>query len=320
MKSTQIAVVMLNLGGPERTADVRSFLYNLFSDRLIIRLGPPFMQRPLAWWIAKKRAPKSQAFYEQIGGGSPLNKITRQQGKSLEKQLAVYGNFRVCMAMRYWHPFAREVLPDMIESGVTKIVALTLYPHYSVATTGSSIRDLHDCLAELPQKVEVAEISSWPEQPDYINCLAREITVALQQEFEAEIVYSAHSLPVKFIAEGDPYLEHLQLTIAALEKQTGKKGHLCFQSRSGPVQWLAPSTPDTIQRLARKGCRSIVMVPISFVSDHVETLGEIDIQYRQLAESLGLKFSRTAALNDNESFICGLKKLVIKACQEKMWL
>ncbi|NOX26329.1 MAG: ferrochelatase [Deltaproteobacteria bacterium] len=320
MKSTQIAVVLLNLGGPERTADVRSFLYNLFSDRLIIRLGPSFMQRPLAWWIAKKRAPKSQVFYEQIGGGSPLNKITRQQGKALAAQLAVHGSFRVCMAMRYWHPFAREVLPDIVRSGVTKIVALTLYPHYSAATTGSSMRDLHDCLAELPQKVEVVEISSWPEQPDYINCLARKITAVLQQESAAEIVYSAHSLPAKFIAEGDPYLEHLQLTIAALEKQTGKKGHLCFQSRSGPVQWLAPSTPDTIQRLAHEGCRNIVMVPLSFVSDHVETLCEIDIQYRQLAEGLGMKFSRTAALNDEESFIGGLKKLVIKACKERMWL
>jgi ferrochelatase len=320
MKSTQIAVVLLNLGGPERTADVRPFLYNLFSDRLIIRLGPPFMQKPLAWWIARKRAPKSQTFYEQIGGGSPLNEITRCQGEALERQLAARGDFRVHMAMRYWHPFAREVLPDIVGCGVTKIVALTLYPHYSIATTGSSIRDLHDCLAELPQKVEVAEITSWPEQPDYIDCLAREIGAALARNPEAEIVYSAHSLPAKFIAEGDPYLEHLQLTIAALEKQTRHKGHLCFQSRSGPVQWLEPSTPDTIQRLARENCKSIVMVPLSFVSDHVETLCEIDIQYRQLAEGLGMKFTRTAAPNTDETFIHGLQKLIVTACRERNWL
>jgi len=320
MKSAQIGVVLLNLGGPERTADVRSFLYNLFSDRLIIRLGPAFMQKPIAWWIAKRRAPKSQVFYEQIGGGSPLNKITRQQGQALEGQLAADGNFKVCMAMRYWHPFAQEVLPEIVNSGVTKLVALTLYPHYSVATTGSSILDLHDCLSKLPQQVEVAEIASWPEQPDYINCLSQKIMAAMRQDSEAEIVYSAHSLPVKFIDEGDPYLDHLNLTIAALEKQTGKKGHLCFQSRSGPVEWLAPSTPDTIQQLAREGCKSIIMVPISFVSDHVETLCEIDIQYRQLAEGLGMKFARTAALNTEQAFITGLKKLVIKACQEKKWL
>jgi ferrochelatase len=320
MNDERIAVVLLNLGGPERTADVRSFLYNLFSDRLIIRLGPPFMQKPLAWWIAKRRAPKSQVFYEQIGGGSPLNEITRQQGQALEGQLKKAGDFKVCMAMRYWHPFAQEVIPDIVASGVTKLVALTLYPHYSIATTGSSIRDLDDCLVKLPQRVEVAEIASWPEQPEYINCLAQKITAALQQDTDAELVYSAHSLPVKFIDEGDPYLDHLKLTIAALEKQTGKNGHLCFQSRSGPVEWLAPSTPDTIERLADEGCKSIVMVPLSFVSDHVETLCEIDIQYRQLAEDLGMKFVRTAALNTDEAFITGLKKMVIKACNEKNWL
>ncbi len=320
MTTEKIGVVLLNLGGPERTADVRSFLYNLFSDRLIIRLGPPFMQKPLAWWIAKRRAPKSQVFYEQIGGGSPLNEITRQQGLALEEQLAKDGNFKVCMAMRYWHPFAQEVIPDLVKSGVSKLVALTLYPHYSVATTGSSIRDLAECLAKLPAKVEVAEIASWPEQPDYINCLAESVGELLAADSQAEIVYSAHSLPAKFIAEGDPYLDHLKLSITALEKQTGKKGHLCFQSRSGPVEWLAPSTPETIQRLADTGCKSIIMIPLSFVSDHVETLCEIDIQYRQLAEGLGMKFKRTEALNTKAAFITGLKKLVIEACKEKNWL
>ncbi|MFW8601133.1 ferrochelatase [Desulfobacterota bacterium M19] len=319
MNQETTGVILLNLGGPERTADVQSFLYNLFSDRLIIRLGPPFMQKPLAWWIARRRAPKSRTFYEQIGGGSPLNRITRAQGEALAAQLAAHGPFKVGMVMRYWHPFAREVLPDFIRAGVKRLIALTLYPHYSIATTGSSIRDLHECLAALPggNEIEVTEITSWPEQEDYINCLASFINKARRGREDSEIIYSAHSLPAKFIADGDPYLDHLRLTIAALEQKTGLKGHLCFQSRSGPVEWLSPSTPETIQRLAARNCRGLIVVPLSFVSDHVETLCEIDIQYRQLAEKLGMDFIRIPALNTEKAFIAGLKKLVIKACQTK---
>ncbi|HFQ82254.1 MAG TPA: ferrochelatase [Desulfobacterales bacterium] len=318
MSQDTTGVILLNLGGPERTADVRPFLYNLFADRLIIRLGPPFMQRPLAWWIARRRAPKSRVFYERIGGGSPLNRITRAQGEALAAQLAGDGSFKVGMAMRYWHPFAQEVLPDFIKAGVKRLIALTLYPHYSIATTGSSIRDLRDCLTTLPggKEIEVTEITSWPEQEDYINCLTRLINETRQGREDSEIIYSAHSLPAKFIADGDPYLDHLRLTIAALERKTGIKGHLCFQSRSGPVEWLTPSTPDTIRRLAAQNCRGLIVVPLSFVSDHVETLYEIDIQYRQLAEDLGMKFARIPALNTEKAFISGLKKLVIKACQE----
>ena len=135
-----------------------------------------------------------------------------------------------------------------------------------------------------------------------------------------EVVYSAHSLPVKFIQEGDPYVDHLKRTIAAVEAKTGKQGHLCFQSRSGPVEWLAPSTPETIEKLAQQGCRRIVMVPISFVSDHVETLCEIDIQYRDLAASLGVELVRTRSLNTDPAFIAGLKGLVLSSCQAKGWL
>jgi len=347
-----ICVLLLNLGGPERVDDVRPFLYNLFSDRLIIRLGPAFLQRPIAWMIAKRRAPKSQGYYRQIGGGSPLNAITADQCRALETSLAAHAPFRVGMVMRYWHPFAAEVLPGLLAQGVSKFVALTLYPHYSIATTGSSLRDLREYLAGQPQAVEVLEIDSWPDNPAYVDCLAERITEGLCRELplstsldgveaapppplpspasggggdlevdgRGEVVYSAHSLPVKFIQEGDPYVDHLKRTIAAVEAKTGKQGHLCFQSRSGPVEWLAPSTPETIEKLARQGCRRIVMVPISFVSDHVETLCEIDIQYRDLAASLGVELVRTRSLNTDPAFIAGLKGLVLSSCQAKGWL
>ncbi len=321
LNQEKIGVVLLNLGGPARVEDVRPFLYNLFSDRMIIRLGPSFMQKPLAWWIAKRRAPKSQEYYRKIGGGSPLNKITAEQGRALEKELSSHGNFKVSMAMRYWKPYAETVLTDFVAQGISKIVALTLYPHYSIATTGSSLRDLKEKNNLLLKPIDIAEIDSWQTEPDYIDCLVQRVKQGVSEAPErTEVVYSAHSLPVKFINEGDPYLKHLKETIAAIEQRTGVVGHLCFQSRSGPVEWLSPSTPETIDMLAKNGCRRILMVPISFVSDHVETLCEIDIQYKEQAVGLGMEFARTSSLNTDPTFIGSLKRLVARDCRAKGWI
>ena len=277
------------------------------------------MQKPLAWWIAKKRAPKSQGYYRQIGGGSPLNQITAQQCEALEQALRVDGSFRVVMAMRYWKPYAKEVLAELAARGVKRLIALTLYPHYSIATTGSSLRDLQDVMAAMPEQFELAKIAFWPDQRAYVDCLVQRIQKGLSEKEGTEVVYSAHSLPVKFIDEGDPYLDHLKRTIRAIEDKTGVRGHLCFQSRSGPVEWLSPSTPDTIEALAKKGCKRMLMVPISFVSDHVETLCEIDIQYKELAAGFGVELERTPSLNDDPGFIKALKELVLAACHEKGW-
>ncbi len=318
----QIGVLLLNLGGPDRLQDVESFLFNLFSDRQIIRLSPfPFLQRPLARFIANRRAPKSRKAYKQIGGGSPLKKITGQQGAALETFLGRVGSFKVGMAMRYWYPSADEVLQEFGQNGITKIVALTLYPHYSLATTGSSIIDLEKAAAKLPYRFDITTVTSWPDQQEYINCLVRSIRREVGKiAGQATVVYSAHSLPVKFIEEGDPYLDDLAKTITAIEEQTGIRGRLCFQSRSGPVEWLAPSTPDTLAKLAEQGVKDVVMVPISFVSDHVETLYEIDIQYRELATDLGMRLHRTDSLNTEPEFIRCMAKLVILASYDKSWL
>ena len=309
------AIILLNLGGPEKLDDVRPFLYNLFSDRQIIQLGPPFLQKPIAWWIAKTRAPKSRGFYQQIGGGSPLNTITAQQCQALEDELHKDGPFKVFMAMRYWQPYANEILAKIEAAGFKKIIALTLYPHYSIATTGSSLTDLHATAKAMGAEFDIVEIREWPEQEQYINCLAQRIVSALREsDIKTEVVYSAHSLPVKFIEEGDPYVDHLNKTIQAIEMKSGTKGHLCFQSKSGPVEWLAPSTPEMIEQLAKTGCERIVMVPISFVSDHVETLCEIDIQYRELIEKNGMQLRRTDSLNTDPEFILGLAQLVREHC------
>lgn len=314
-----IGVILLNMGGPESLADVEPFLFNLFSDRGIIRLSPfPFLQKTIARKIAKKRAPKSSESYRLIGGGSPLARITAEQGKALEEQLNKAGSFKVRMAMRYWHPFASETLKMFEQAGINKIVALTLYPHYSKATTGSSLEDLRKIAQSFGSAFQIVEIPSWPDQPGYVASLAETIRQGLEQfgDTTPQVVYSAHSLPVKFIEEGDPYLDHIRRTIAAVEKELGISGKLCFQSRSGPVRWLTPSTPEMLEELAAQGCRDILMVPISFVSDHVETLYEVDIQYRQMAEGLGMRLERAASLNTLPSFVACLKDLVLDACRK----
>ncbi|AGF78483.1 ferrochelatase [Desulfocapsa sulfexigens DSM 10523] len=313
MTIEQTGVVLLNMGGPEKLADVRPFLYNLFSDRDIIRLGPSFMQKPLAWLIAKRRAPKSMRTYEKIGGGSPLTTITSDQAKALQNALREHGNYTVVCAMRYWYPDSDSALKKLADKGITTIIALALYPHYSCATTGSSVQELKRAISRSGNDFSLRVIESWPTQPEFIQTLAHNIleTANSFTPDQPQVVYSAHSLPVSFIDEGDPYVDHIKATITEIEKITNLPGELCFQSKSGPVEWLAPSTPDMLQGLAQKGCKNILMVPISFVSDHVETLYEIDMLYRDQAKALGMRLESSQSLNCNPTFIDGLKNLIL---------
>lgn len=305
-------VILLNMGGPEKPADVAPFLYNLFSDRDIIRLGPRLLQKPLAWIIARKRAPKSLQTYNKIGGGSPLIKITNQQAQALQDALAGDDEYVVTTAMRYWQPTATDALNYMAKQGIEKIIALPLYPHFSKATSGSSLADLRRAAAK--RDVIIKEIHGWPDSRLYVKCFADNIQKGLASftTGKVEVVYSAHSLPTSFINEGDPYLDQLHITIAAIEEITGKTGRLCFQSRSGPVEWLSPSTPEMLELLAAEGCTNILMVPISFVSDHVETLYEINMLYRNMAAEKGMDCRPCESLNTNPLFIQALKELVLK--------
>lgn len=304
----------MNMGGPDTLDNVRPFLYNLFSDREIIKLGPAFLQKFLALIISARRAPKSRAIYAKIGGASPLKDITFRQAKALQQSLSDEGDYIVTVAMRYWPPFADEAIRELLEAGVDRLIALTLYPHYSKATTGSSISQLQQSLLRLAPEIPLTCISSWPVQASYIRVLADNIESGLKMfDTQAvEIVYSAHSLPVSFIHQGDPYVEHINQTIRAIENLTGKRGRLCYQSRSGPVEWLSPSTPEMLETLAKEGCRNILMVPISFVSDHVETLYEINILYREQAAQAGIRLEPCASLNTNPLFIQGLRELVLQ--------
>jgi len=312
----KIGVVLLNMGGPEKLEDVAPFLYNLFSDRDIIRLGPPFMQKPLAWYIARKRAPKSRKTYEKIGGGSPLIRITNEQANALQQMLDGEGDYSVVTAMRYWRPTASDALQRLSQEKVGRIIALPLYPHFSCATSGSSLGDLKRCAGRLKIDTAISEVHGWPDNRRYIQSFAENIQEGLAgfgstSAGEVAIVYSAHSLPTSFIEEGDPYLEQLQISIAKIEEITGYRGRLCFQSRSGPVEWLSPSTPEMIDTLAAEGYKNILMVPISFVSDHVETLYEINMLYRDMARKKGLTCRPCPSLNTKPLFIRSLRDLVI---------
>lgn len=313
-RSKKTGVLLLNMGGPDSVQAVRPFLFNLFSDRKIIRLGPSALQRPIAWMIAKKRAPKSAANYDRIGGRSPLLEITRRQAKALEALLnrSGKGTFICEPGMRYWHPRTPDQLRAFKEKGVERVVGLSMYPHYSMATGGTSIDEFRQAAEELGLGYSVIE--SYPDYPLYIKALGEAIKEGMKQIRDREnfvFLYSAHSLPESMIKQGDPYVKHLKRTIFALEKEQGIRGKLCYQSRSGPVEWLKPATDDMLKAFAEKGAREILCLPISFVSDHIETLYEIDMLYGSMMKELGVRLVRTPSLNESPAYIEALFELVV---------
>jgi ferrochelatase len=329
-----IGVILLNLGGPDSLQAVRPFLYNLFSDREIIRLGPPFLQKPVAWLISFFRSKKAKRLYSLIGGKSPILNITMAQAKALEELLNSSLvtrhsslSFRVFVGMRYWHPFIDEVVPEMHRSGIKRIVALNMYPQYSHATTGSSMSRFKKVLSQYP--MEVFFITSWFNHPLYIEALVDVIKKGLKS-FNSElrtpnselniVLFSAHNLPETLIKEGDPYVEQINGTIKEITKRLNIQWHLSYQSKSGPVKWLEPSTGEMLKRFAEKGFKNILLVPISFVSDHIETLYEIDILYKGIASRLGLSLKRVDSLNTHPLFIEALKDIVMKGLKEKGWI
>lgn len=321
-------IALLNLGGPDSLDAVRPFLYNLFSDREIIRLGPSVLQKPLACLISTIRSKKARDMYGRIGGRSPILDITKAQAQALEKTLNdnVRANgrsplpFKVYIGMRYWRPFIKDMVSNVLKDGIKKLVVLSLYPHYSKATTGSAFGEFKRLIKG--KDIDIRYIEDWYDFPLYTDTLAgliAEGTFDLRGK-GFDILYSAHSLPESFIDEGDPYLGHIEKTIEKVNQRlsaapynlTGIKSHLSFQSRTGPVKWLEPSTEETITRLAEEGCRNLFVVPVSFVSDHIETLYEIDILYKDLAKRHDINLIRCESLNTNEKFIYALKELIIK--------
>ncbi|KAH7668442.1 Ferrochelatase protein [Dioscorea alata] len=324
----KIGVLLLNLGGPEKLHDVQPFLFNLFSDPDIIRLPRlfRFLQRPLAQLISVFRAPKSKEGYVAIGGGSPLRRITEEQACALKEALKEKKvNANVYVAMRYWHPFTEKAIHQIKKDNVTKLVVLPLYPQFSISTSGSSIKllmrifreDAH--FAQLP----ISIIESWYQREGYIKSMADLIENELSKFVnpqEVMIFFSAHGVPVSYVEDaGDPYRDQMEDCINLIMDELKSRGignphTLAYQSRVGPVQWLKPYTDEVLVELGQQGVKSLLAVPISFVSEHIETLEEIDMEYKHLALESGIEnWGRVPALGCTSSFISDLADAVIEA-------
>ena len=317
---SRVGIVLLNLGGPERIQDVGPFLYNLFSDPEIIRLPIPALQKPLAWLISTLRSNKSQEAYRSIGGGSPLRRITDQQARELQSLLRQREvDATTYVAMRYWHPFTESAVADMKADGIEQVVVLPLYPHFSISTSGSSFRELQrlrqgdERFAQLPLRA----IRSWHDHPGYLKAMAqlieREIDACVDPS-TAHVFFSAHGVPKSYVEEaGDPYQKEIESCAELIMKTLGRDNPwtLAYQSRVGPVEWLQPYTEEALEELGEKGVKELVVVPISFVSEHIETLEEIDIEYREIATEAGVSnFRRVPALDTDPTFIASLADLV----------
>jgi ferrochelatase len=319
----RIGVLLFNLGGPETLEEVRPFLFNLFADPDIIRLPWRALQKPLAWLISTQRHKKSRGYYEQIGGGSPLRRITEEQARALEAALASRNiNARAYVGMRYWKPFIEEALDQIMRDQIDHLVILPLYPQFSVSTTGSSLNRMHAISEETGQRLPpTSVVCSYEADANYIDSMAAAALEELalfpnQDASQTHILFSAHSVPVRYISEGDPYLAQTKRTVELMMQRLGmhRPHTLSFQSKVGPVEWLTPATNVTIPKLAREGVSQLMLVPVSFVSEHSETLYEMDILYRAAAAEAGIaQYRRVPTMNCRTDFIEALAELVERA-------
>ena len=321
-RTRRVGVVLFQLGGPDTPAAIEPFLYNLFCDPDIIDF--PFARigrKPLAKLISTTRARKVQHHYASIGGASPIRRFTEQQAQALEIELNNRGlDARCFVAMRYWHPFTAEAIEQLQNADCQEVVLLPLYPQYSCTTTGSS---LNEWRRQFQMDIPVHTVSPFYRHPMYLDAMIEKVDEVLSR-FEAreapELVFSAHGVPLSIIEKGDPYQSQIEETVRLLVERGGWRNHhrLCYQSKVGASKWLQPSLHRTLRDLAAEKIWEVCIVPIAFVSDHVETLGEIDREARESAYDLGFtQFEMSAGLNDSPTFIAALGQLVLEVLDEK---
>ncbi len=317
----RVAVILFQLGGPDTLAAIEPFLFNLFCDPDIIDF--PFARigrKPLAKLVSAARARKVQHHYATIGGASPIRRFTECQAAALEAELNLRGlDARCFVAMRYWHPFTREAIAQLHAAECDEVVLLPLYPQYSSTTTGSS---LNEWQRHFRDDIPVHNVEPFYRHPMYLDAVIEKVEEALSRfpvPERPEIVFSAHSVPLSVIAKGDPYQRHIEETVRLLMQRARwpNPHRLCYQSKVGASKWLQPSLHRTLRDLAAANTKEVCVVPIAFVSDHVETLGEVDHEAREEARKLGItQFEMSAGLNDSPKFISALAQLAFEALED----
>lgn len=334
---SKTAVVLFNLGGPDSLESVQPFLFNLFNDPAIIGL-PTIFRQPLASFISRRRAPHAQGIYEEMGGKSPIVENTEAQARALEGALAAHGQAKVFFAMRYWHPMTEVVARDVAEYKPDHIILLPLYPQFSTTTTGSSLKEWKRAARAIGLTAPTSAICCYPTETKFIAAHTELIATYVEEAKHhgaPRVLFSAHGLPEKIICKGDPYQTQIEATTRAVVEKLNIPGLdyvNCYQSRVGPMKWIGPSTKDEILRAGKDGV-PVVLVPIAFVSEHSETLVELDIEYADLAHEHGVdRYYRVPTLSTSAHFIAALADLCLKLgadtaltshlgkrCCEKQW-
>ena len=310
------AIVLFNLGGPDSLENVEPFLFNLFNDPAILNL-PKLIRYPLAKLISKKRAPIARKIYQEIGGSSPILKLTIDQANSLENSLNAKQNnteYKTFVVMRCWHPRASQTIQEVKKFDPNETILLPLYPQYSAATSGSSLLEWKEIASKNNLNIITKTICCYPEDKKFIKAHSKLIMEKIKDLNNFKLIFSAHGLPEKNIKKGDPYQWQTEQTVKKIMdeiKNVNADYILSYQSRVGPLKWIGPSTNDIIIQTSKSG-KCIVLVPIAFVSEHSETLVELDIEYKKLAEENGCKnYTRIPALGINKLFIKSLTQMII---------
>ncbi len=319
----KIGVVLLNLGGPLSTSDIEEFLFNLFMDPYIIEIPiGGFPRKLLARSIAKRRAKKTEHYYAVMGGKSPQYDLTMKQADALEEKLQQKIDAKVYVGMRYFKPYIAEAYNALLNDNVENVVLLPLYPHYSRTTTLSSFEEWNRVTRNPSRRMKVLQIESYNRDTLYIEALCGRIKEALSHfpenaREDVYILFSAHGVPVRVIQRGDPYQKQILETVDLVASEFSNPSSLAYQSRVGPVKWLGPPTLMEIKRLAAEGRKNLLVVPISFVSEHSETLYEVNHLFRDEAKAAGIeRFEMMPALNDSPKFIEALAALVLEKAKE----
>jgi ferrochelatase len=311
------AIILFNLGGPDKIENVEPFLFNLFNDPAILNL-PTLLRYPLAKLISNRRAPVAKKIYQELGGSSPILRLTKEQSNALEiklNQTQTEDEYKCFIVMRCWNPRAKDVIEDVQLYNADEIILVPLYPQYSAATSGSSIKEWKDICKQNNYIIKTSTICCYPTDQNFINAHTKEILKKIKNLKNFKLIFSAHGLPEKNIKKGDPYQWQVEQSVKKIVESLNDNNLdwiLSYQSRVGPLKWIGPSTEEIIIENSKIG-KHIVLVPIAFVSEHSETLVELDIEYKEIADANGCKnYTRVPALGINDDFIKAISELIIK--------